>query len=532
MKANWKSGLTVALVSIPMSVSLAVASGSTPTVGIITAVWAGLIAAILGGSDFNIVGPAGALSGILATFAFTHGAGMLPMLAIVSGVFILVSYALKLEKYLMFIPASTVHGFTLGVGLMLAFGQLNSAFGLTGLPAHSDPFANVMESFKHLPALDPATTTIFIVFLIGLFVLLRYTPKIPAVIALTPVGILLGWLADSKMIPFTIQTLGSKFPNIQAAFFKLPQFGMSKELLVASITVAAVAIIETMLCAKIADGITGTKHDRRKEMLALSLANIGSGLAGGLPATAVLARTSLNAKSGATHRTSEGLNAIFVLIISSIFLGLFKYIPLSVVAAILVFTSYRMIEQHHFIRMYRHDKKSFVISIIVGFVTIYWDPMVGILLGTAVALLLFIHKLSKGQFELVANDIEEKKITDHIHGEHLHELPANCDTLVYSIKGHLAYFNSLAHISRFEEKDAAHKNVILRMRELFFIDLDGVDAFDDIVETIERNGLRVLVTGVNPLIETSLHESKAFLRLKASGAVYDSTSSALKALGY
>ncbi len=535
LASNWKSGLTVALVSIPMSVSLAVASGATPAVGIITAIWAGGMAAFFGGSNYNIVGPAGALTGILAGFTLLNGAELLPMLALLTGVFIFISYALRLEKYLVFVPASTVHGFTLGVGLILALGQFNTALGLPKLAQHPEFIHNIIESFKHAPELNIPTFTVFAVFLILMFVLLKLIKKIPPAIILTPIGILLGYLAQAGKLPFMLETLGMKFPTIKATLFVAPTFHIDTNLVLTALTVTAVAILETLLCGKIADGITNTKFDRRKEMFGLSIANLASGFAGGLPATAVLARTSLNAKSGATHKTSQGLNATFVLIISMLFLGYFKFIPMAVIAAILVFTAVRMIEQHHFARMFKYDRKGLIIALLVAFVTVYWDPIVGILFGTAVSLLLFVEKLSKGQFDLVANDISKKQIVDRIHGVELKELPENCDTLVYSIKGQLAYINAQAHISRFENKktsDKPYKNVVLRMRELYFIDLDGVDAFDELVEVIERSGKNVYVTGVNPLIESSLRQSKYYEKFRAENKVFSRTSEALAILGF
>ncbi len=147
IKNNWKAGVTVALVSIPLSVSLAVASGGTPIQGIITAIWAGLIASIFGGSVFNIVGPAGALSGILAGFALKNGYASLPNIAIVAGVLILIAYLIRLEKYLVYISSSVVHGFTLGVAFMIAWGQINSALGL---PSPKTKFVAV--SFRGHPS--------------------------------------------------------------------------------------------------------------------------------------------------------------------------------------------------------------------------------------------------------------------------------------------------------------------------------------------------------------------------------------------
>ncbi len=145
--SNWQSGLTVALVSIPLSISLAVASHTTPVVGIVTAIWAGLIASLFGGSHYNVVGPTGALSGIIATFAIINGAEQLPMLAIMAGLMILVAYILRLERYLVLVPSSVIHGFTLGVAFIIAFNQFNFALGLQRLTTHEKFFDHLVEIF-------------------------------------------------------------------------------------------------------------------------------------------------------------------------------------------------------------------------------------------------------------------------------------------------------------------------------------------------------------------------------------------------
>lgn len=529
--SNWKSGLTVALVSIPLSVSLAVASGTSPAIGIITAIWAGLVASIFGGSNYDIVGPAGALSGILGAYSLTHGAETLPMLAIIAGAIIFVSYLFRLERYLVFVPASTIHGFTLGVGLILAFGQLNSAFGLEGLQKHAESILNVKESFTHIGSSDLVTTLVFLIGLIFLFLAVRFIKKVPGAIILAPLGILLGYLTTKGIFDFHLITLADKFPNITPTLFMKPVFSFDPFVIKTAITVALVAILETMLCAKIADGMTKTRYNQRKEMLGLSLANIASGFMGGLPATAVLARTALNVKSGANHKVSQAINSISILLISFLLLSTFKYIPMAIIASILVFTAVRMIEREHFIRMFEHDKKSFFISLLVAFVTVYYDPIIGIMAGTAITLLFFVERLSKGQYDLAANKFGEG-MTEIISGEETPNLKDHCDTLVYSMKGQLAYINAQAHISRFETGTNGYKHVVLRMRELYFIDLDGVDAFEEIVEMIQKQNVEVIVSSINPMVEKALEHSKVYNELKSKGLIFAKAREALAHLGY
>ncbi len=532
-KQNLKSGLTTSLVSIPLSVSLAVASKTTPTVGIITAVWAGLIASIFGGSNYNIIGPTGALSGLLAVFAMQYGMESLAMIAIVTGIIILLAFAFKIERFLVFVPASTIHGFTLGVAFIIALNQANYALGITGLESKEKFIENVYLTVEHIGSASITTFLVFMAFLATLMLLKKFAPKIPGAVLLSPVGLILGYLTTIQFLPISLFTLESKFGDISGSLFIAPKIYFNYELLSASLVVALIAILETMISAKVADGMTKTKHNKRKEIFGLGLANIGAGLFGGMPATAALARTSLNIKAGATDKTSATINSVIIAIISLLFIKYFKFMPLAVIAAILVNTAINMVEREHFERFFRTDKVSFIISLLVAFITIYEDPIVGILFGVAISLFVFMDKMSKGQFELVIND-ENKKISGRVVGDKIDgdEFNIKGETLVYSITGQLAYINGQAHISRFEQGINGYKNVVLRLRGVHFVDMDGVDTFDEILEIIKSKGGQVYITGVTRLIEDMLMESDDYRELKEKGHIFASTGDALKHLGF
>lgn len=520
IKNNWQSGLTVALVSIPLSISLAVASRANPVIGIVTAIWAGLVASIFGGSNFNIVGPTGALSGILATYAIIHGEQTLPMLAILTGAMIILAYVLRLERYLVLIPSSVIHGFILGVAFIIGFNQLNFALGLSGLKVHEKFFDNLLESFAHLNQASTETFILFGVFLIGLFLLRKLMPKLPGAVLLTPIGIGIGYLSSNQVIPLTIATLGTKFGVLQFHLFEMPKFYFSAELLTTSITVAIVAILETMLSAKIADGMTHSKHDGRREMRGLGLANVISGLMGGMPATAALARTSLNIKSGANHSSSATISTIFITIISVFMLTFFTYIPLAVIAAILVYVAIQMIEMENFVKYFHYEKTGFFIALAVAAITVYEDPIIGMLFGTAIALILFVEKLSHGHFSMVVNTYD-KRSTKLISGTKLEGEQNEGDFSLYSIRGKMCYVNSRAHVARFEANFRTHKHIILRLREVYFMDLDGVEALDEIIDLVLGRGQNIYITSVSPDIAGLLSQlSKGYQRLKKDGAVF------------
>ncbi len=523
LRENWKSGFAVSLVSIPLAVSLAVASHATPVMGVITAIWAGLIASIFGGSNYNIIGPTGALSGILAAYSITFGQGVLPTLAIIAGSMIFVAYIFKLERYLIFVPASTINGFVLGVSLIIIFNQINFAFGLSNLPTHESFVQNVLESLRHLPDGSLTTFLIFTVFSVILLILIKKIPNIPGAIIISPFGILLGYLATQKLIPLQLQTLETKFANLHPKLFLATDFVFSPKLIIPALTVSIIAILETMISARIADGMTKTKHNKNKEMLGLSLANITCGLAGGIPATAALARTTLNIRSGGTHKISSGISSIFIILISFIFLGYFKFMPLAVIGAILTVVSIRMIEMEHFIKMFKVDKTNFILAIIVAIVTVLEDPIIGILLGASVSMLLFMNKLSKGQYELTESGLKTEAIPEKTS----QSASSRQETLVYSIKGELAYINAQAHVARFEKQIPLHKNIILELKHLHFIDQDGINALEEIIELLQSKNKTVAISGASNIVLKMLEESKIFNSLKPKGLVFDNLQKAL-----
>lgn len=508
LQKNWKSGITVGLVSIPLSISLAVASQTTPIAGILTAIWAGLIASIFGGSNFNIIGPTGALSGILASYALIHGAQSLPFLAIVTGIIILIAYSMHLEKYLVFIPGSTIHGFTLGVACIIALNQLNFALGISGLPVHEKFLDNIMESLLHVHALSIPTCILFALFLMALILWSFFISLLPGVIILAPIGIIIGYLASHGILPFTFETLEQRFGHITFTPFLVPTIAYNNALITTAIMVALIAILETLISARIADGMTKTHHNTRKELFGLGLANIASGIMGGIPATAALARTALNVKSDATSKFSALLCSITVAIICAVFLNFFSYIPLAVIAAILVYTALRMIEAEHFIRLFHVDKSNFTVSIIVALITIYQDPIIGILAGIALALVIFMKHLSQGYFET--------------HTHHDKSITSSANTKVYSFKGQLAYINGQAHLARFENDSREYANVILNLEDVSFIDIDGVDTLSEIVELLHNRNKHVIIAVKNQNILQLLLSSKIIQALDKKGLLVSS----------
>ena len=488
IKANWQSALSVALVSVPLSLSLGIASGAGPVVGIIAAVWAGLVAGMVGGSQFNIVGPAGALSGILASYALLYSPGILPLVAIIAGGIILAVWLLRWDKYLIFVPSSVVHGFTLGVALTIGFGQLNFALGISGLPAHEHLYQNIFETLSHVGLLRWSSFAVFAVSIAAMFGLARLRLKVPNTVIVAALGIVFGALATKGIVPLIVPTLLTKYGALHLSLFSVPHISLAAitpAIGKAGAVVAFVVILETLLSAKVADGMTKTKCNQRREVLGVGLANIASGIFGGLPASGVFARTSVNVRSGATSQWSQIINAAFVAVIALVFLPYFAFIPLAVIAAILIFAAVRMVNPEHFRQLYKYDVSAFYIALSIAAVTAISDATSGILVGALAALLVFARRVS---------------VT---HG---HPVISDDETHTYHFAGSLNYLNTKGHADRLMAMSG--ELIILDFTHAAHIDADGMEGIVEIVEHFEQRGQPVMVRGISEALDPlfALHD--------------------------
>lgn len=528
IKTNWKAALSVALVSVPLSLSLGIASGAGPIMGIVTAIVAGLVAGIFGGSKFNIVGPAGALSGILAGYALLYGPGILPIISLVSGVLILVIWALKWDKYLIFVPSSVIHGFTLGVALTIGFGQLNFALGISGLPTHEHLIQNIFETLAHIGLAQWMSLVTFVVSLGIMFGLLKWKPKLPNTVILAVLGIGFGYVVSLGILgAFSVPTLFTKYGNLSLNTFSV--LSLSKGMFIPAVlsmsaVVAFVVVLETLISAKVADGMTKTKFDQRKEVFGVGLANIATGMFGGLPASGVFARTSINVRSGATSSWSQVLNAVLVAVIAIVFLGYFKYIPLAVIGAILVYAAVRMVTMDHFKKLFAHDRSAFYNALAIAVITVIYDATAGIIVGTVVALFVFARRFSMATSNVTVDCNGTQCDIGDIDGEAIKN-----GVVIYRFGGELTYVNAKSHIDRLAEINS-DKGIVLNMKNLFSIDADGIEALDEIAESLVHRKQVFYVAGARGHIHTFLKDHDWFISLHENNRIVPTTFDALRAI--
>jgi len=519
LKNNWKAGLTVALVNIPLSISLAVAAGGTPMQGIATSAWAGVIFGLFGGCEYNILGPTGALSGLLMLYSIRYGGPqILSFLALTSGLLLMLVLLLRLDRYLMFIPQSVVHGFTVGVALIIALGQLSYALGITGLVVEESFYMNVFNIFTHIDKTNPFALLVSFMTVASLLVLINFFPRVPWNVVLAAVGILFGWLLMEGHLPMDesvrILTLKDKFHDIDENFFRVVKvdpdwlsWSNAKDLFLASFNIMFVAALETLISAKIASDLTLSVFNQTWEMFGLSLSNLLSGIFGGLPCTAALARTALNVKSGATSRASSILNGVVVLLISLVIMKFFVYLLQPVVAGIVIVVAIKMVEYHSIISMWKNDKGSFFVGFLTVLVCVFDNPTDAIMVGTVISLLRlarYTSQLEAGNVSLDAVEIFVPiEISTGTHDE-FHPTSSECPryregkVLLFTIPGNLTFLNAESYITKTQRLRNKFKYVIISMRMLAYIDLDGVMALSDIVNMLEKKGTgqKVLISGL------------------------------------
>eukprot|EP00729_Bicosta_minor_P002114 gene2114-31810_t len=381
---NIRAAATVAIVSVPLSISLALASQASPLMGIITAIYGGFFGAALGGSPYNVQGPTGALSALLAMYSVSLGMKVLPWLAIGAGLLSLLANFFGVDRFCNMINRVVMEGFTLGVAFTISANQLPYGLGLVNLKKHVFLSKNLYETFSHVGDAEPLQTGITF---IGMGMWFGYMVDMEKGALGGKVKRLETTLDDT----YTLELMKDRFPWLEKNpdFFDLPDWEVAAKagpsvLLSGSISVMLVAVLESLISGKIAAQKTSTEFDSQAEVFSVGGANLVCGLAGGFPCTAALARTNLNITKGATSRISAILSSIGVFIIGKACMPAFSYLPLSFVSAMMLRVTFGMPTWGYLGELWEHDKQSLLVVFIVGFISVAVDPSAGIVLGVAI----------------------------------------------------------------------------------------------------------------------------------------------------
>jgi len=502
------AGLIVGIVALPLAIAFAVASGVSPEKGLITAVIAGFIISLLGGSRVQIGGPTGAFIVIVYGVLAHYGLEGLIISTMLAGLMLIAFGLLRLGAFLKFIPHSLIVGFTSGIAVVIFSTQIKDAFGLDIGAVPEAFFAKWALYFSAISAVNYYAIGITVVTILISLYFRKITGKIPgsfiAIIVVTA-------LVNILQIPVTtIESLFGDIPSTISLSIPSIDFSNIGYYFAPAITIALLGGIESLLSAVVADGMTGGNHRSNTELIAQGIANVVTPLFGGIPATGAIARTVTNIKNGGRTPIAGIIHAITLLLIMLFFGSWAKLIPMSCLAGILILVSYNMSEWRSFVSIFRGSSFDILILLTTFLLTVLVDLTVAIQVGIVLASLLFMKRMADAR---------------HIALEHESIGQDNYDMLpkkleVYEISGPF-FFGAAKHYGEvLKNHSSSKKALIIRMRHVPFIDATGIHNLREAVKAQKSSGKQILLSGVQPDVLKELRKNK-LNELIGEGNIFD-----------
>lgn len=533
------AGLIVGIVALPLAIAFGIASGVSPEKGIITAIIAGFIVSLLGGSRVQIGGPTGAFIVIVYGIIQQYGEKGLIVATLMAGLFLILLGLFKLGTIIKFIPYPIVVGFTSGIALTIFTTQIADIFGLTFLTPEGSPIkvpgdfiGKWVLYFNHFDTINWGNTIISFCTVAIIFITPKFLKKIPgSLIAIILTTVVVYFLKQHGGVG-SIPTIGDRF-TIQASLpgIEVPELNWSivQGLLPAAFTIAMLGAIESLLSATVADGVTGDRHDSNQELIGQGIANVVTPLFGGIPATGAIARTMTNINNGGKTPVAGIIHAIVLLLILLFLMPLAQYIPMACLAGVLVVVSYNMSEWRSFRALMKNPKSDVAVLLVTFFLTVIFDLTIAIEVGLLIACLLFMKRVAETTgISVIKNEIDPASDLDvRIHEEHL-AIPKGVE--VYEING--PYFFGIAN--KFEETmqqlGDRSKVRIIRMRRVPFIDSTGIHNLTNLCRMSQKEHIRIILSGVNKEVHQAL-ENAGFYNLLGKENICSNINEAIERAG-
>jgi SulP family sulfate permease len=509
LMADLMAGVIVGIVALPLAIAFGIASGVSPEKGIITAIVAGFAISALGGSKVQIGGPTGAFIVIVAGIINQYGMQGLTIATLMAGVFLIGFGLLRLGTIIKYIPYPIIVGFTSGIAVTIFTTQVKDLLGMQIDSVSSDFIARWIAYFQNLDTIDLWSAVIGLVSVVIIAVTPKFSKKVPgslvAIILMTVVALLLKQYAGVT----SIETIGDRFSiNSQLPDAVVPELSWEtiKGLVAPALTIAVLGAIESLLSATVADGVIGDHHNSNTELIGQGVANIVSPLFGGIPATGAIARTMTNINNGGRTPIAGIVHAVVLLLIFLFLMPLAQYIPMACLAGVLVVVSYGMSGWRSFVALMRNPKSDITVLVMTFLLTIVFDLTVAIEVGLVCACLLFMRRMSETtDVRAVYDEIDLNEDADMQAGnlEHL-TIPKRVE--VYEING--PYFFGAGN--RFEDIMSRYghrqkpKVRIIRMRKVPFIDSTGLHNLENMCLMSQKEGITIVLSGVNPKVEEVL----------------------------
>ena len=507
--ADLMAGLIVGIVALPLAIAFGIASGVSPEKGIITAIVAGLAISIFGGSKVQIGGPTGAFIIIIYGIIQQYGMEGLAIATLMAGAFLVLFGLLHLGTIIKYIPYPIVVGFTSGIAVTIFTTQVKDLLGLSIASVPSDFIEKWWVYIQNIDTIDPWSAAVGILSVVVIMLTPKVSKKIPgsliAIIIMTIAALMLKTFAGVN----TIETIGDRFSisnELPNAAVPEMTWETIKSLVSPAITIAILGAIEALLSATVADGVVGDHHDSNTELVGQGIANLLSPLFGGIPATGAIARTMTNINNGGRTPIAGIIHAAVLLLIFLFLMPLAQYIPMACLAGVLVVVSYGMSGWRSFLALTKNPKSDVTVLVITFLLTILFDLTIAIEVGLIIACLLFMRRMAETtDVKVVMDEIDPNEDTD-VSGnlEHL-TVPQGVE--VYEING--PYFFGAGN--KFEEIMAAFgdrpKVRIIRMRKVPFVDSTGIHNLTNLCEMSRKEGIQVVLSGVNPNVERVLEHA-------------------------
>lgn len=504
------AGVIVGIVALPLAIAFGIASGVTPEKGIITAIVAGFIISMAGGSKVQIGGPTGAFIVIIYGIIQQYGIQGLTIATLMAGVFLLLFGLLRLGTIIKFIPYPIIVGFTSGIAVTIFTTQIKDLFGLSMTEVPSDFIEKWIAYFQSLDTIDAWSAIIGVVSIIIIAITPRFSKKIPGSLIAIILMTLFALILKNVFGIASVETIGDRFAiNSELPDAQLPEITWEtvKALVSPAFTIAILGAIESLLSATVADGVIGDHHDSNTELIGQGLANLATPIFGGIPATGAIARTMTNINNGGRTPVAGIVHAVVLLVIFMFLMPLAKYIPMTCLAGVLVVVSYGMCGWRSFVMLLKNPKSDITVLVITFLLTIIFDLTIAIEVGLVIACLLFMRRMAETtDVKVVLDEIDPYEDTDlkHENNEHL-IIPKGVE--VYEING--PYFFGAGN--RFEEIMAnmgdRPKVRIIRMRKVPFVDSTGIHNLSNLCLMSQKEGIQIVLSGVNPKVHKVLEHA-------------------------
>lgn len=512
LRSDFIAGITVGIVAIPLGMALAIAVGIAPQYGLYTVIVAGMLAAFFGGSRVNITGPTAAFVVILLPIVQQYGLSGLLVATMMSGIILLIMGLCRLGRLVLYVPYPVTTGFTAGIGFSIAFLQLKDLFNLqiTGIPMTFPD--KVYAYYMALPSTSMADAIVGIIAILTFILWAKLKTRIPPHVIALFVGTIVALILDKSGAGHAL-LLGEKFTyNIngitgqgipqQLPHFSLPWHGIEiswsliNELLPSALTIAVLGSIESLLCAVVADGMSGKKHNPNAELVGQGIANIITPFFAGIPATAAIARTATNVRSGAFSPIAGIVHALFVLLAMLALAPALSYIPMSALAGLLIMVAWNMSEAPHFVHIIKvAPQRDVAVLLTCFFLTVIFDMVVAVGVGIGLACMLFIHRVSS------LTNISMRRPHEHHHLTNLGD-----DVLIYDINGPLFFGACERAMSVISHRGETYSAIILDFSDVSTLDMTGIRALQSALERISHQP--IVFFDVRPEVEKKLRKSK------------------------